>query len=227
MEHAMGKSPPQSSNNLCELLTFLVASFFAEMIADVFLSPWEAIKIKIQTTSVHRTQIGVIVPMMWAAEGYRGFYKGLTVLWCRQVPYTVVKFMSFESIAQQLYKVFGSTPQSATPKAVQIFVSLLAGLLAGVLCCIVSHPADTIVSKLNQRIDTVKGTTSTFCHLLHAIGWWGVWKGIGPRLLMVGTLTGMQWVLYDSFKVLVGLPTTGGSRVDTRNVLPVSGAKVK
>ena len=26
-------------------------------------------------------------------------------------------------------------------------------------------------------------------------------KGLGPRLLMVGTLTGLQWWTYDTFKV--------------------------
>jgi len=28
---------------------------------------------------------------------------------------------------------------------------------------------------------------------------------------MVGTLTGLQWWIYDSFKTAVGLQTTGGS----------------
>ncbi|EKG04136.1 mitochondrial carrier protein, putative [Trypanosoma cruzi] len=214
------KSEPKSSNDLCQLLTYMGASFLAEVIADIALSPWEAVKIKIQTTSVYRTQIGVVVPMIWAAEGCRGFYKGLTALWCRQVPYTVVKFMSFESIAHQLYSVFGSVPQSATPKSVQIFVSLLAGMLAGVLCGIVSHPADTIVSKLNQRIDSVHGKAGTFCHFLRDIGWRGLWKGIGPRLLMLATLTGLQWLLYDGFKVLVGFPTTGGGHVLAGNTAP-------
>lgn len=27
---------------------------------------------------------------------------------------------------------------------------------------------------------------------------------------MIGTLTAFQWLLYDSFKVTLGLPTTGG-----------------
>jgi solute carrier family 25 (mitochondrial phosphate transporter), member 3 len=27
---------------------------------------------------------------------------------------------------------------------------------------------------------------------------------------MISLLTGMQWLLYDSFKLFVGLPTTGG-----------------
>ena len=27
---------------------------------------------------------------------------------------------------------------------------------------------------------------------------------------MIGTLTGAQWMIYDSFKIFMGLPTTGG-----------------
>ena len=27
---------------------------------------------------------------------------------------------------------------------------------------------------------------------------------------MIGTLTGLQWMIYDGFKVFMGLPTTGG-----------------
>lgn len=30
-----------------------------------------------------------------------------------------------------------------------------------------------------------------------------------------GTLTGLQWGIYDSFKVFVGLPTTGSVEVKT------------
>ena len=42
-----------------------------------------------------------------AAEGTNGFYKGLAPLWCRQIPYTIVKFVAFEKIVAQFYaKVF-------------------------------------------------------------------------------------------------------------------------
>ncbi|ORC90442.1 putative mitochondrial carrier protein [Trypanosoma theileri] len=217
---AAGSSSGDNWGYLFKLMTYLCASFFAEMLADIALAPWEAVKIKIQTTSVHRTQVSVIVSMVWAAEGCRGFYKGLTALWCRQVPYTMVKFISFESISQQLYVLFVSTPRSATPKSVQLLISLLAGVLAGVLCAIVSHPADTIVSKLNQRGDTTgSASKNTFFYIMRDIGWYGLWKGIGPRILMVGALTAMQWMLYDTFKVLVGLPTTGGTTVTTNRTM--------
>lgn len=42
------------------------------------------------------------------------------------------------------------------------------------------------------------------------IGFKGLWNGLGARIIMVGTLTGLQWWIYDSFKVSMGLQTTGG-----------------
>jgi solute carrier family 25 (mitochondrial phosphate transporter), member 3 len=42
------------------------------------------------------------------------------------------------------------------------------------------------------------------------IGFMGLWNGLPVRIVMIGTLTGFQWLIYDSFKVFLGLPTTGG-----------------
>ncbi|BBN68819.1 hypothetical protein Prudu_589S000500, partial [Prunus dulcis] len=35
-------------------------------------------------------------------------------------------------------------------------------------------------------------------------------RGLPLRIFMIGTLSGGQWALYDAFKVLLGMPTTGG-----------------
>lgn len=32
-----------------------------------------------------------------------GFYKGIVPLWLRQVPYTIIKFVSFEQIVEMFY----------------------------------------------------------------------------------------------------------------------------
>lgn len=68
------------------------------------------------------------------------------------------------------------------------------------------------------------------------IGFTGLWNGLPVRIVMIGTLTAFQWLMYvpagpvppksrkhlrklhilikcpsyDSFKVYLGLPTTGG-----------------
>ena len=35
--------------------------------------------------------------------------------------------------------------------------------------------------------------------------------GLGARVIMIGTLTGLQWWIYDSWKTALGLGTTGGA----------------
>jgi len=36
-------------------------------------------------------------------------------------------------------------------------------------------------------------------------------SGLGTRIIMIGTLTGLQWWIYDSYKSAMGLGTSGGS----------------
>ena len=42
------------------------------------------------------------------------------------------------------------------------------------------------------------------------IGFGGLWAGLGPRVVMIGTLTGLQWFVYGAFKTAIGLPAPGG-----------------
>jgi len=43
------------------------------------------------------------------------------------------------------------------------------------------------------------------------IGFAGLWTGFWPRVVMIGTLTGLQWFIYGAFKAAAGLPTPGGA----------------
>ena len=33
-----------------------------------------------------------------------------------------------------------------------------------------------------------------------------MWAGLGPRIIMIGTLTALQWFIYDGVKVALALP---------------------
>ena len=85
----------------------------------------------------------------------------------------------------------------------------MSGYSAGVLCAIVSHPADTLVSKLNQ-LETKGSTLSAIRQIVGEVGFGGLWNGLVARIIMIGTLTGLQWWIYNAFKSMVGLPTVGG-----------------
>ena len=88
-------------------------------------------------------------------------------------------------------------------------ITFMSGYIAGVFCAVVSHPADTMVSILNKRAGG-GSAVSQVKEIYGEIGFGGLWKGLGTRIFMVGTLTCLQWVIYDSFKVACGLATTGG-----------------
>lgn len=179
---------------------YLAASASAEFFADIALCPMEACKVRIQTQPGWSTTLREGFPRILNEEGIGGFYKGLVPLWARQIPYTMMKFACFERTLEALYKYVVPKPRSECNKTEQLMVTFTAGYIAGVFCAIVSHPADTIVSKLNQD----KG--SNFVDIAKKLGLVGMWKGLFPRIIMIGTLTALQWFIYDSVKVYFRLP---------------------
>jgi solute carrier family 25 phosphate transporter 3 len=86
-----------------------------------------------------------------AEEGINGFYKGITPLWMRQVPYTMVKFAAFENTVKAFYKYIFTAPKDTYSKSTQLTITFLSGYWAGIFCALVSHPADTMVSILNKK----------------------------------------------------------------------------
>ncbi|XP_022104926.1 phosphate carrier protein, mitochondrial-like [Acanthaster planci] len=179
---------------------YLAASASAEFFADIALAPMEAVKVRVQTQPGFASTLREGVPKLWAMEGIRGFYKGLPPLWLRQIPYTMMKFACFERTVEFLYKYVVPKPRSECSKPEQLVITFLAGYIAGVFCAVVSHPADTVVSKLNQD----KGSTPL--DAARKLGMAGLWKGLFPRIIMIGTLTALQWFIYDSVKVYFKLP---------------------
>jgi solute carrier family 25 (mitochondrial phosphate transporter), member 3 len=128
----------------------------------------------------------------------------------RQVPYTMMKFAAFERTVEAIYHYILPNPKSDYNKVQQLGVTFAAGYWAGIFCAVVSHPADTVVSKLNNvKRAPGEGAFSAIAKILKELGPMGVWRGLGARIVMVGTLTAMQWFIYDTFKVYSGLPTSG------------------
>lgn len=189
---------------------YLSASASAELLADIGLCPFEAIKVRMQTT-IPPTFTGTMQGFSYitAREGTAGLYKGLYPLWGRQIPYTMMKFASFENIVAAIYNYLPGS-KSDYSKGAQTAVAFTGGYLAGILCAIVSHPADVMVSKLNADRQPGESFGGAMSRIYGKIGFGGLWNGLPVRIVMIGTLTGLQWMIYDACKIFFGLPTTGG-----------------
>jgi len=189
-----------------QTIIYLAGSASAEFFADIALAPFEAVKVAVQTRPGFAKGLSDGLPKLVKAEGTGVLYKSLVPLWGRQIPYTMMKFGAFENVVQALYKYAVPKPREECTKGEQLGVSFAAGYIAGVFCAIVSHPADNLVSKLNSQ----KGSTAG--DIIRQMGWFQLFtRGLPLRIIMIGTLTGLQWGIYDSFKVMSGLPTTGAA----------------
>lgn len=63
----------------------------------------------------------------------------------------------------------------------------------------VSQPADNLVSKLSAN------PNATIASVTSEMGVVGLFtRGLGLRIVMVGTLTGLQWGIYDAYKAYAG-----------------------
>jgi solute carrier family 25 phosphate transporter 3 len=190
---------------------YLTASASAEFFADIALCPMEMVKVKVQTSpaGTFPTAFG---PAFAAMNGNRAEtrfpFGSVGPLWSRQIPYTMAKFYFFEKTVEMFYKHLLTNPKDTYSKGTQLSVTFASGYIAGVVCAIVSHPADSLVSQLGKKENKGKSIGT----IASEVGAKKLFTaGLGTRILMIGTLTGLQWWIYDTFKTVFGMGTTGGA----------------
>lgn len=191
-------------------IIWALASGSAEFFADIALCPLEMIKVKVQTSApgTFPTSFGAALSAMSADKANTRFpFGSLVPLWSRQIPYTIAKFVGFEFVVENIYKHVLTEERNSYSKGTQLGVTFASGYIAGVFCAIISQPADNLVSQIAKPSNKGKGIMA----LASEQGMSNLFfKGLGTRILMIGTLTGLQWWIYDTWKTAMGLGTTGG-----------------
>jgi solute carrier family 25 phosphate transporter 3 len=185
---------------------YLGASAMAEFIADIFLCPLEATRIRLVSNPSFADGLVGGASRLLREEGIlRGFYSGFGPILLKQVPYTMAKFAVQGAAAEQIAESLGS-PLASLTGATKLGVSLGSGVIAGVAAAIISHPADTLLSKVNKA--GAGGEGSILTRLGRIAGEIGLAKlctvGLGARCVMIGTLTAGQFLLFDVVMDLTG-----------------------
>ncbi len=98
----------------------------------------------------------------------------------------MMKFASFETIVAAIYNYLPGQ-KSDYGKGAQTAVAFSGGYLAGILCAIVSHPADVMVSKLNAERAPGESFGGAMSRIYSKIGFGGLWNGLPVRIVMIGT----------------------------------------
>jgi len=184
---------------------YLGASAAAEFIADLFLCPLEALRIRsVSDSSFPKGIISGGVKMI-QTDGVLGFYAGLGPILFKQIPYTMAKFAVQGKAAEILYNYTKLTPETAT-SGQNISISLGSGVVAGICAAIISHPADTLLSKINKKGEGgTGGTASRLFNIAKQMGFVRLClTGLFARCVMIGTLTAGQFGIFDTVMNLLG-----------------------
>eukprot|EP00052_Salpingoeca_macrocollata_P020041 m.167811 g.167811 ORF g.167811 m.167811 type:complete len:285 (+) comp21138_c0_seq2:3-857(+) len=134
---------------------------------------------------------------------------GVVALWRGLVP-SVVRGGYYGGIRLGLYAPLKQTLQAAVGASERgretVAVRISAGLSAGVVACLLSHPLELV--KIRMQADDGhrqrRGMLGWLRHIYqHEGGLTGLLSGIRPALLRAALLTGSQTVSYDYCKTLV------------------------
>merc|ERR1711959_172071 len=132
----------------------------------------EMVKVKIQTSppGTFPTTFGAALAARSKIDGFP--FGSIVPLWSRQIPYTMAKFYFFEKVVEAFYSNVFTEPKSSYPESTQLGVTFASGYIAGVICAIVPHPADTAVSQMGKPENAGKG----FFGIISEIGPKKIWR---------------------------------------------------
>jgi solute carrier family 25 phosphate transporter 3 len=184
---------------------YIGAAAGAEFVADLFLCPLEAVRIRSVSDPTFCNGIIDGFQKMAVTEGIGGFYAGLLPILAKQIPYTCAKFVVQGSVADSIYLSMGKTPADCG-STTNLGISLFSGVVAGVASAVISHPADTLLSKVNKKGAGGEGSMMTRLMVIaKEIGFFKLMTvGLVPRCVMIGTLTAGQFGIFDTVMSAVG-----------------------
>jgi solute carrier family 25 phosphate transporter 3 len=181
-------------------IIYLVAAACAEFIADIFLCPLEATRIRLVSDPKFAPGLIAAVPKIIQNDGMlKGFYSGFGPILLKQVPYSMAKF-AVQGTAQEAIAAGTGTDMKTASEGKKMAIALSSGTIAGVAAAIISHPADTLLSMINKS-PTAGGSGSIASRLVNLAKETGLKKlcltGLGARCVMIGTLTAGQFAVFD------------------------------
>ncbi len=201
-------------------LIYLAAAAMAEFIADIFLCPLEATRIRLVSNPQYANGLISAFPKIIKEDGVmKGFYSGFGPILFKQIPYTMAKF-AVQGWAQEVIATATGNDLKTASDRTKTVIALSSGTIAGVAAAIISHPADTLLSMINKS-PTAGGTGSIASRLVTLAKEVGFQKlclnGLGARCIMIGSLTAGQFAVFDTVMKGVGAekfhftdPTKGG-----------------
>lgn len=172
-------------------VSVVVAAITGDVVGSVWLAPSEVVKGLVQGGyygGVGECVRGVV------GRGGGGLYKGYRGLLCRDVPFRVVQMGLYEEVRRVLKGVLGRELGNGENLGVGLGVSMVS---AGI-----TTPLDVLKTRLMTQGggEVYKGVWDCVRVTVGGEGVRGLFRGVGPRVLLIGASGAVFFVVYEAVK---------------------------
>lgn len=144
-----------------------------------------------------------IVAQIFAADGFRGFYRGSVASLLTYIPNSAVWWPFYHFYAEQLSKL-------APSDCPHLVLQAVAGPLAAATASTVTNPMDVVRARV--QVEGRSSVIDTFKQLISEEGCWGLTKGLSARIISSAPTAIVMVVGYETLKKLSLRPELVDSR---------------
>lgn len=183
-------------------LAHCMAGGCASIATSFIFTPSERIKQQMQVSVHYQNSWNALVGII-KKGGLPSLYTGWGAVLCRNVPHSIIKFYTYESLKQVMLT---SSLSSAQLNTLQ---TLICGAVAGSTAALFTTPFDLVKTRLQTQIPGSLSRYNSVFHALHDIrmheGLKGLYRGLIPRLVMYMSQGALFFASYEFFKQFLSL----------------------
>ncbi|KAK3034545.1 hypothetical protein RJ639_033791 [Escallonia herrerae] len=183
-------------------LAHCMAGGCASIATSFIFTPSERIKQQMQVGTHYQNCWNVLIGSI-EKGGLSSLYAGWGAVLCRNVPHSIIKFYTYESLKRLMSS---SLQLKAQPNT---FLTLVCGGVAASTAALFTTPFDVVKTRLQTQIPgsmtQYNGVFNTLINIARHEGLKGLYRGLTPRLVIYMTQGALFFASYESFKRLFSL----------------------
>lgn len=221
---------PSSPANITyhTLLASLISGAVSRSVSATLVTPLELVRTRLQASDSSHSMRSILTSLSQqvSSEGVPVLWRGLsTTLW-RDVPFSAIYFMGYESMKRVLTGGSGlgegpSTTSTAKAGGIEEFsVAFFSGACSGTVAAVATHPFDLVKTRLQATTSTTSSnsppssssaspssrkTLSILKTIVKEDGPQGLFRGMSPRIAKVAPACGLMIGSYEAVGTLFAM----------------------
>eukprot|EP00163_Fabomonas_tropica_P033570 TRINITY_DN8907_c0_g1_i2.p1 TRINITY_DN8907_c0_g1~~TRINITY_DN8907_c0_g1_i2.p1 ORF type:complete len:232 (-),score=37.38 TRINITY_DN8907_c0_g1_i2:107-802(-) len=176
------------------------------MVSDAILTPWDAVKQRLQMQKSPYRGVIDCIRTVWATEGLGALYAGYRTTLFMNVPFFAVQFGTYEMFKKALRTDFEHEDESLF----SLFATHLgAGGGAGAMAAAATNPLDVCKTRLQTQGVSGKrysGMMDALRTIQAEEGSRALLRGLRPRMLVHIPSAALCWTVYEVAKLALNSP---------------------